>query len=124
MAKNRIRFGVTRYGEGVAAQAAFTKLVEDLGFDLVGYGDTQNMIPDCYVTMTAMALATERVLIGQTVSNPVTRHPAVTASAMSGLQEVANGRAFLGIATGDSALINIGEKPATMAYLEEYCHAV
>src|SRR5690242_10398215 len=113
-----------RYGVEVAGQMAFAKMAEELGFDLVGYGDTQNMIPDCYVVMPAMALSTQRVLIGQLVSNPVTRHPAVTASAMSGLQEISNGRAFLGIATGDSALINIGEKFATMAQLEEYCLAV
>jgi 5,10-methylenetetrahydromethanopterin reductase len=119
-----MRFGVTRYGQGIAAQVAFARLVEDLGFDLMGYGDTQNLIPDCYVVMTAMALATRRVRIGPTVSNPVTRHPAVTASAMSALQEVSGGRAFLGIATGDSALVNIGEEPATLARLEAYCQAV
>jgi 5,10-methylenetetrahydromethanopterin reductase len=124
MANRKIRFGVMRYGVEVAGQMAFAKMAEELGFDLVGYGDTQNMIPDCYVVMPAMALATKRVLIGQLVSNPVTRHPAVTASAMSGLQEISNGRAFLGIATGDSALVNIGEKFATMAQLEEYCLAV
>jgi len=120
----KMRFGVTRYGEGVIPQADFTRLVEDIGFDLVGYGDTQNMIPDCYVVMTAMAQATQKVLIGQTVSNPVTRHPAVTASAMSALQEVSNGRAFFGIGTGDSGVINIGLRPARMAELEEYCLAV
>ena len=53
----KIRFGVTSYGGAIAAHVSFTKLVEDLGFDLIGYGDTQNMIPDCYVVMTAMALA-------------------------------------------------------------------
>lgn len=124
MANPKIRFGVTRYGPDIAGQVAFSQLAEELGFDLIGYGDTQNMIPDCYVVMTAMALATKRVMIGQTVSNPVTRHPAVTASAMSAFQEVSGGRAFLGIATGDSALVNIGEKPATMAQLEAYVAAV
>jgi 5,10-methylenetetrahydromethanopterin reductase len=119
-----MRFGVTRYAEGIAAQVDFARLAEDLGFDLIGYGDTQNLIPDCYVVMTAMALATRRVLIGPTVSNPVTRHPAVTASAMSALQEVSGGRAFLGIGTGDSALVNVGEKPATLARLEAYCQVV
>jgi 5,10-methylenetetrahydromethanopterin reductase len=124
MAKLGMRFGVTRYGAGIAGQVAFARLAEELGFDLIGYGDTQNLIPDCYVVMTAMALATRRVRIGQTVSNPLTRHPAVTASAMSALQEVSGGRAFLGIGTGDSALANIGERPATLAELEAYCQAV
>ena len=81
-----LRIGLTRYAPGLLAQAEWAKLVEDLGFDLIGYGDTQNLQPDCYVSMTAMAMRTERVLIGQTVSNPVTRHPSVTASAMSALQ--------------------------------------
>lgn len=124
MTTSKLRIGLTRYAPGLLAQADWAKLVEDLGFDLIGYGDTQNLQPDCYVSMTAMAMRTERVMIGQTVSNPVTRHPSVTASAMSALQEVSGGRAFLGIGTGDSALINIGEKPATRAYLEDYCLTV
>jgi 5,10-methylenetetrahydromethanopterin reductase len=124
MANHRIRFGVTGYVPDIARQVRFARLAEDLGFELIGYGDTQNLIPDCYVVMTAMALATRRVRIGPTVSNPVTRHPAVSASALSALQEVSGGRAFFGIGTGDSALLNVGEKPATLARLEAYCQAV
>jgi 5,10-methylenetetrahydromethanopterin reductase len=58
------------------------------------------------------------------VTNPVTRHPAVTAGAMATLQQVSGGRAFLGIGTGDSSLLNIGERPARIDAFAAYCRAV
>jgi 5,10-methylenetetrahydromethanopterin reductase len=70
------------------------------------------------------AAATSRLRLGPLVTNPVTRHPAVTAGAMASLQLVSNGRAFLGIGTGDSALLNIGERPATVAAFATYCETV
>lgn len=43
MTTSKLRIGLTRYAPGLLAQADWAKLVEDLGFDLIGYGDTQNL---------------------------------------------------------------------------------
>jgi 5,10-methylenetetrahydromethanopterin reductase len=59
-----------------------------------------------YVVMTAIAEATERVVIGPGITNPYTRHPAQTASAIASLDEVSGGRAFLGIGAGGSLALD------------------
>lgn len=55
--------------------------------------------------------ATDRLLIGPGVTNPLTRHPAVTASAAATLQAESDGRTVLGFGRGDSALSQIGLEP-------------
>jgi 5,10-methylenetetrahydromethanopterin reductase len=59
-----------------------------------------------------------------TVTNPVTRHPSVTAAAMLALAELAPRRVAIGIGPGDSALWSVGLKPATIAELRDYVVAV
>src|SRR5438128_2204467 len=97
---------------------------EAAGFDSIGTGDSQSLWCDPFVTMTAAAALTRRPGIRVGVINPVTRHPAVVASAMIGIQQLSQGRASLAVATGDSAVRNISEPPATFAELEEYCRAL
>ena len=50
----------------------------------------------------------------------MTRHAAVTASAFSTLQVISNGRAYLGIGRGDSALAHLGYSPASAGAFETY----
>jgi 5,10-methylenetetrahydromethanopterin reductase len=119
----QVQFGICGYYNDLTEYLAWLRLAEGLGYDLVGYGDTQNLIPDVYVGLTAMALETTRIKLCSTVTNPVTRHPAVTASAMAAVQKLSGGRTICGIGTGDSALLNIGERPATVDEIEEYCVA-
>jgi len=54
-----------------------------------------------YVTLTAIALKTERILLGPGVTNPYVVNPVWTASAIASLDEVSGGRAMLGIGAGD-----------------------
>ena len=79
---------------------------------------------DLFVTLTAVSQATDRVMIGPSVTNPLTRHPAVMASAIASVHELSGGRAMLGIATGDSAIYNINERPRGLQGLREYIVAV
>ena len=62
--------------------------------------------------------------IGTGVTNPVTRHPAVTAAAIAALHVESGGRAILGIGRGDSALAHIGREPARMRTYEGYVRDV
>ena len=50
--------------------------------------------------------------------------PAVAASAIGTISELSGGRAFWGIATGDSAVLNLGLRPAKLAEMREYILAV
>ena len=82
--------------------------------------DSQNLSADSYVGLTYAAVGTERIGIGTGVTNSVTRHPAVTASAAMAVQDVAPGRMYLGIGRGDSALAHLGRSPARLRQFERY----
>ena len=66
--------------------------------------DSQSLCADPYVKMGGWAVATERLKLSTGVTNPLTRHPAVTATAAATVQSISGGRAVLGIGRGDSAL--------------------
>jgi len=117
-------FGTVGFFDNLASYLEWLRVAEDTGYDLAGYGDTQNLIPDMFVGLTAAAMSTSHIRLASIVTNPVTRHPSVMASGASALQAVSGGRFSLGIATGDSALRNIGERPATVDQLEAYVRAV
>lgn len=98
--------------------------LEAQGWDGMSLTDSQNLSPDVYVALTLAAQATGRLQLGPGVTNPVTRHPAVTAGAIASLQTLSGGRAMLGIGRGDSSLFNIGRQPAPRAEFEPYVAAV
>lgn len=93
---------------------------ERSGFDVVGVGDTQGGYRELYVSLALAAVNTSRVAIGPMVTNPVTRHAAVTASAIATLDRLSAGRAVLGIGTGGSAVWTLGRPPAKVAELRDY----
>ncbi|MFV0306384.1 MAG: LLM class flavin-dependent oxidoreductase [Desertimonas sp.] len=94
------------------------------GWDGLVFTDSQNLRPDVFVVMATALAATSRLKVTPGVSNPVTRHPAVSASAMAALQAESGGRASYGIGRGDSALAYIGQAPASMAVFETYVRHV
>jgi 5,10-methylenetetrahydromethanopterin reductase len=119
-----VRFGVSLIGDDTPTWQDHLHAVDTSGFWALGIGDSQSIYPDAYVRMTLAASATSSVRLATWVSNPVTRHPAVSAGAMATLQDVSGGRIVFGIGTGDSALANIGRGPSSLTTLENYVHAV
>jgi 5,10-methylenetetrahydromethanopterin reductase len=97
---------------------------EAAGFEMLTTGDSQSLWADPFVSMTVAAQATTSPRIGLTVSNPMTRHPAVVASALIALQQISGGRMVFGFSSGDSALRNIGVAPASLAKMEAFGQAV
>ncbi len=93
---------------------------DKLGLHAICPADSQFLCNELFSYLAACALKTERVFLGPTVTNPVTRHPSVVASAMMTLSELSNGRAFLGIGRGDSAVFMAGLKPSPVSKFEEY----
>ncbi len=123
----KIRLGLHLHPPPRQSLDAFTETVrraDRYGFARIGTGDTQWHNMECFVALTLMALHSERVEVGPRVTNPVTREPSVMASAMVSLDLVSNGRAVLTIGRGDSAVHNIGLKPATVEQTREYIMAV
>jgi 5,10-methylenetetrahydromethanopterin reductase len=90
------------------------------GWEGVMVFDSQSLIADPYVTLSLAAAATTRLQLGVGVTNPVTRHAAVTASAIASIQEASAGRAVLGIGRGNSSLAFLGAAPASLLDFEDY----
>ncbi len=105
-----MRFGVTLVPDDTRTLGPVVRLMEEKGYDLLGMADSQSLFREAYVSLTVCALASARLRLGPTVTNPITRHPAVTASAIASLDEVSGGRAFLGVGSGDSAIYNLGQR--------------
>ena len=114
------KFGILEIPRSSDGAIAYAKLAEAVGFDLVGVADSQSLFREPFVTLGLMGQVTEKVMIGTSVTNPITRHPAVMASAIATVQEISGGRAMLGIGTGDSAIYNINERPRGLAGLRDY----
>lgn len=74
--------------------------------------DSQNLTGDPFAAISVAATRTDTLRLGTGVSNPVTRHPAVLASAAATAQVFSGGRMVLGIGRGDSSLSHIGRSPA------------
>lgn len=115
-----MEFGIFFPPESPDVLEAHAQLAEAEGFDLVGLGDSQSIWRDVYASLATVARATDDVRIGPAVTNPVTRHPAVTANSICTIDELADGRAILGMGSGDSSVQTIGERPARLAELEEH----
>ena len=120
----KARFGVIEIPRSIGSAISNAKLAEAAGFDWVGVADSQSLFRELFVTLAAVGQATERVTIGSSVTNPLTRHPAVMASAIASVREIAGARVRLGIATGDSAIYNLSERPRGLKGLREYVLAL
>jgi probable F420-dependent oxidoreductase len=115
-----MQFGFTlKPDHTIERTLALTRQAEAAGFDYGWLFDSHVLWREPYVLLTLMAQATTRLRLGTCVTNPATREPSVTASALAVLDEVSGGRMDLGIGRGDSARRVLGKPPTTMATLEE-----
>lgn len=94
---------------------------EKAGFDHLWFPDSQLHTGDAFVNLLVAAQNTEKATIGTLIVNPVTRHPSVIAGSISGVDAYAPGRFILGIAAGDTAVFQVGLKPARLGEME---HAI
>jgi 5,10-methylenetetrahydromethanopterin reductase len=97
---------------------AHAAAVEEDGWDGLLFTDTQNLSMDVFASLYLAASATSRLKLGTAVTNLVTRHPAVVASAFATLHHVSGGRAHLGVGRGDTALELIGVRPPSARQFE------
>jgi 5,10-methylenetetrahydromethanopterin reductase len=98
--------------------AETARMAEADGWDGLALTDSQNLAGDVFAALAIAARETSRIILATGATNPATRHPAVIASAMATLQVESHGRAWLGIARGDSALAYLGRTPMPLADFE------
>ena len=92
--------------------------IDRLGYDALWLTDSSLHSRNCWSYLTLAARASARLALGTAVTNPVTRHPGVTAVAAATVAEISGGRLPLGIGAGDRPLLSLGERPARLADLE------
>ena len=114
-----VRFGINLLPDGPAVVEE-VKLAEACGFDFATFVDSELLWMDVYAILTLCANQTHKIQLGPGVTNPYTRHPAVTASAIATIDELSGGRAVLGIGRGDSAVRTLGFEPVKGQTLKEY----
>jgi 5,10-methylenetetrahydromethanopterin reductase len=95
------------------------RMAEDDGWDGLALTDSQNLSGDVFAGLALAADASSRLLLATGATNPATRHPAVVASAIATIHVQSGGRAWLGIARGDSALAYLGRKPMPLPAFEQ-----
>jgi len=83
------------------------KMAGDYGVEALGTYDSAFIGGDTYVRTTLMAMASQRARVGPRPTNPLTREPQVMASYLASIDSLTNGRAFMDIASGDSAVFNV-----------------
>jgi 5,10-methylenetetrahydromethanopterin reductase len=107
--------------QGVDAPSEFCRRVEEiegLGFGYLWLTDSSLHARNCYSYLTLAAAHSTRLRLGTAVTNPVTRHPAITAAAAATVDEISGGRLILGIGAGDRPLLALGLRPSPLADLE------
>ena len=98
---------------------AFVQECEDAGFDGVGMLDSQMLERDVFVAMAHALMNTKTIKVASAVTNPVTRHPSVLASAAQTVSEIAPGRAQIWIGRGYSSANVVGIPPATVRQMRD-----
>ncbi len=105
-----MRYGLLLLGEHSPERLLnLARFAEERDFENLWYAD-EKFFRDSYVSLTYVSQHTSRIKLGTCVTDPYTRHPALTAMAMGTLAELAGGRAVLGIGAGFSGLQAMGLK--------------
>ena len=100
------------------------RMADDYGAEAIGTYDTAFIGGDAYVRTTLLALGSSRARVGLRPTNPLTREPQIMAAFLASIDAMTEGRAFLDIGSGDSAVYNIGLAPASRAQMADYVTCV
>ncbi len=80
------------------------EMAEDLGYEYCALAD-EGFMHDVYAVVGAAVRSTSTIRLG-VVTNPYTRHPAVTAAGVATINELSGGRAFVVLVAGGKMVLN------------------
>ena len=95
----------------------YARFLEESRFTALWVADSHQLYTDTYATLAVCAIATETLDLRTGVTNPISRHPSVTANAIATINQLSGDRAALGIGAGDSGVYSIGKTPAKVSEL-------
>lgn len=114
-----IRFSLHGSVRNFAQGIERARKAEALGFEALFIADSQMTCLDPFQALAICSGQTKRLRLGTAVTNMVYRDPTVLASSAASLNEISEGRAILGMGTGDGPVYGLGRKATPMAKFEE-----
>ena len=115
-----VKLGLAIVSTDIKEYVRQVRMLDDAGVAMIGCGDSQALYHEQFIRCALAAEHSSRARVGTWITNPITRHPAVTAAAIATVDDIAPGRVFLGVGTGDSTVYNAGLRPARLATLEGF----
>jgi len=92
---------------------------EQLGFEAIFFADSHMNNADPYQVMAMCAVHTKKIRFGTAVTNMVYRDPTITANSFATLNEISEGRAIIGLGTGDGPIYSLGRTATRLADFEK-----
>jgi 5,10-methylenetetrahydromethanopterin reductase len=92
---------------------------EQLGFEAIFFADSQMNNVDPYQALAMCATETKRIRFGTAVTNMVYRDPTITANSFATLNEISEGRAIIGLGTGDGPVYSLGRTATKLVDFEK-----
>jgi 5,10-methylenetetrahydromethanopterin reductase len=92
---------------------------EALGFEAMFFADSHMNNVDPYQVMAMCAIATKTIRFGTAVTNMVYRDPTITANSFATLNEISEGRAIIGLGTGDGPVYSLGRTATKLVDFEK-----
>jgi alkanesulfonate monooxygenase SsuD/methylene tetrahydromethanopterin reductase-like flavin-dependent oxidoreductase (luciferase family) len=114
-----VKLGAHFLPEELPTYLASVRAADEAGYARAWLVDGQMLWQDLYVYLTRGLLETDQLVFGAAVTNPLTRHITVTASAAATLADHFPGRVLLGLGRGDNAVRTLGLKPVPTAELAD-----
>jgi 5,10-methylenetetrahydromethanopterin reductase len=120
--KGNKRIGVHATGGPISESIRKAKLADEMGFDSIWYSEHYGELREPFISLAALATATNRIKLATGVIGSYVRHPAIIAFTVGTLDELSNGRMILGVGAGNltrlkNKLCIEGDRPLT--YVKE-----
>jgi 5,10-methylenetetrahydromethanopterin reductase len=93
---------------------------EDLGFSFIGFFDSPALEPDVWITIANAVQRTRRIQVGTEVLVPHLRHPMAQAAAIATIDHLAPGRLYVGVGTGFTGRMAMGQRPLRWAFVSRF----
>jgi 5,10-methylenetetrahydromethanopterin reductase len=114
---------------GISFAASFDAVrqaqrAEALGFSYIGFYDSPALGADVWITIASALQATRRIQVGAEVLIPHLRHPLAQASAIATIEGLAPGRLYVGVGTGFTGRMAMGQRPLKWSFISRFLRQV
>jgi len=106
------------------ADVDFVAHAESLGYDYCWASDSPMLRSNPWAALALIAQRTHSMRLGTGVAVPGLRSAPDTANAIATINQLAPGRVFLGLGTGNTAMRTLGRKPMRLKPFAEYIQLV